>query len=331
VLAPALDAIRPSWQTIPSALRDALTARVGVVVQAVSPPGGFTPGLAARLLLSGGGRVFIKGLPAGHAFAASYRHEAGAAALIPAGVPAPVLRWHDEIAGWIVLAFDDAGGRHADLGPTGRDLPAVLDAITAVHVPAGGLPQSAARIAPWHHGWAVMAAAPPADLHPWAAAHLEALAGIERDWVPDSRGATLVHGDLRADNVLMTDGGAVLVDWAFAGCGAPWLDLAALVPQLILAGHTPCDAERCLARLPAWRSAPPLAVTSYAVACAGYWTRSSQLPAPADAPHLRGYQARAGRAAVEWAAWRWGACGDGHSRRAAGSRPSTGTGVNASP
>ena len=176
-----------------------------------------------------------------------------------------------------------------------------------------------------------MAAAPPADLHPWAAAHLEALAGIERDWVPDSRGATLVHGDLRADNVLMTDGGAVLVDWAFAGCGAPWLDLAALVPQLILAGHTPSDAEQWLARLPDWQDAPPLAVTSYAVACAGYWTRSSQLPAPADAPHLRGYQARAGRAAVEWAAWRWGACGDGHSRRAAGSRPSTGTGVNVSP
>jgi len=142
--------------------------------------------------------------------------------------------------------------------------------------------------------------------------------------VPDAGGATLVHGDLRADNVLITDDGAVLVDWAFAGCGAPWLDLAALVPQLILAGHTPCDAEQCLARLPAWQNAPPPAVTSYAVACAGYWTRSSQLPAPADAPHLRGYQARAGRAAVEWAAWRWGACRDGYSRRAAGSRPSTG-------
>lgn len=299
---------RPSWHTIPELLRDAIAARIGTVEQAVSPTGGFTPGLAARLLLSGGGRVFVKGLPAEHALAASYRHEAAAVAMIPDAVPAPALRWHDEVAGWIVLAFDDIAGRHPRCGPPGRDLPGVLDAVTAAQVPAGGLPQSAERIGPWVHGWAELAAAPSADLHPWAAVRLGELAGVERAWLPYAYGATLVHGDLRADNMLVSDSGVVLVDWAFAAVGAAWLDLADLVPQMILAGHTPATAEQCVARLPAWRNAPPGAITSYAAACAGYWIRSARLPAPVGVPHLREYQARAGRAAVEWVAWRWGAC-----------------------
>ena len=298
--------VRPSWYAVPDVLRDAITARAGVVEDAVSQAGGFTPGLASRLVLRGGGRIFVKGLPSDHALAASYRYEAACAALLPAAVPAPRLRWHEEVAGWIVLGFDDVEGHHPLLGPPGRDLARVLDAVTSLQVPVSGLPQRADRIGPWLHGWAELAAAPPGVLHPWAAAHLPALAAAERGWLPAAGGGTLVHGDLRADNMLAADSGVVLVDWAFASAGATWLDLADLVPQMILAGHTPASAEEHLGNLAAWRAAPDEAVTSYAAACAGYWTRSAMLPVPADAPHLRRYQARAGRAAVEWVAWRWG-------------------------
>jgi thiamine kinase-like enzyme len=114
-----------------------------------------------------------------------------------------------------------------------------------------------------------------------------------------------VHGDIRPDNMLVSDGGLVLVDWAFAAAGAPWLDLADLIPQMILAGHAPAAAEEHLERQAAWRNAPAEAITCYAAACADYWIRSSRLPAPADTPHLRAYQACAGRAAADWAEWRW--------------------------
>ena len=296
---------RPSWQSIPDGLRDGITARTGPVAEASSPSGGYTPGLAACLTLHNGGRVFVKALPAGHPFATSYRHEAAAADPVAAVADVPALRWHDEIAGWIVLAFDAVSGRHANLEPSGQDLPVVLDAITALDVAATGLPQRAERIGPWLHGWAELASSPCPGLDSWAATHLTELSSAERQWPAHARGTTLVHGDLRADNILITDGGAAFVDWAFAAAGAAWLNLADLVPQMILAGHGPADAEQQLAGLPAWRAAPPDAITSYAAACAGYWTRWAQQPAPADAPNLREYQARAGQAAIRWAAWRW--------------------------
>lgn len=296
--------VRPSWSAIPDSLRDAITARIGAVAHVDSPPGGFTPGLATRLRLSSGGEVFIKALPTDHALAGSYRHEAAIAARLPAAVPSPVLRWHEEMDGWLVLAYDAVDGRHPDIGPSGGDLPAVVDAIAAAQVPAGHLPRYTERIGPWLGGWSEIAADPPEDLHPWAAAHLDELAGSEQDWLEHADGSTLVHGDIRADNILVTGEGAVLVDWALASSGARWLDLTALVPQMILAGHTPASAERHLARLDAWREVPASAVTSYAAAHAGYWTRAARQPSPPGAMHLRQYQNRAGRAAIEWAAWR---------------------------
>jgi hypothetical protein len=96
-LAPA--AARPSWEQIPDALRRAITVRTGEVEHAVTPGGGFTPGLAVRLLLVSGERIFVKALPCDHPLAASYRHEAAAAGRIPAGAPAPALRWHAELTG----------------------------------------------------------------------------------------------------------------------------------------------------------------------------------------------------------------------------------------
>lgn len=304
---PARTAARPSWHTIPAVLRDAIATRTGPVDSVVTPPGGYTPGLAARLTLDDGRRVFVKALPASHPLADFYRHEAAAATRMPAQVPAPALHWHAELAGWLVLAYDDVDGRHPDIGPAGRDLDAILHAITAAQQPVTGLPHAAGRLGPWTHGWAELAIAPPPDLPPWAAGHLAELAVIERDWLPYADdGGTLVHGDARPDNMLVTGRGVVLIDWAYAMAGAPWLDLADLVPQLILAGHTPASAEQQLSRLAGWRDAPARAVTSYAAACGGYWARSARLPSPADAPHVRDYQARAAAAAVEWLAWRWG-------------------------
>ena len=296
---------RPSWRSIPDALREGIATRTGSVVQADSPVGGFTPGLATCLTLCDGGRVFIKALPADHPVAASYRHEAASAAHVAGVMPVPAMRWHDEIAGWIVLAFDAVDGRHSRLGPSDEDLPAVLDAVTALAVPVSGMPQRTERIGPWLHGWADLDAGSAAGLHPWAVARVQELSATERRWIAYAEGTTLVHGDLRADNILITDRGAVFVDWAFAAAGAAWLNLADLVPQMILAGYTPADAERQLADLPVWRNAPSDAITSYAAANAGYWTRWARQPVPVDAPHVREYQARAGDAAVEWIAWRW--------------------------
>ena len=54
-------------------------------------------------------------------------------------------------------------------------------------------------------------------------------------------GAALVHWDARADNVLIRDGRAVLLDWAWASRGAPWLDTLLLAMDFRIQGGPDAD------------------------------------------------------------------------------------------
>ncbi|MFJ7243623.1 phosphotransferase [Kitasatospora sp. NPDC098652] len=69
-----------------------------------------------------------------------------------------------------------------------------------------------------------------------------------------TEGDTLLHCDLRADNMLLARGRVMVIDWSWFARGATWVDAAFLLPQLVLAGHTAAGAERLLAEtVPAWR------------------------------------------------------------------------------
>src|ERR1700677_2651539 len=107
--APGRTAVRPEWTSVPVAVRDGIDGRLGGSVEdAESQSGGFTPGLAVRLRISGRkDRVFVKAAPADHPVADSYRAEGAISARLPAGIPRPRLRWHGEVAGWVVLCYDD--------------------------------------------------------------------------------------------------------------------------------------------------------------------------------------------------------------------------------
>ncbi|MGH3751693.1 MAG: phosphotransferase family protein [Pseudonocardiaceae bacterium] len=157
------------------------------------------------------------------------------------------------------------------------------------------------------HGWELIAQDPPYDLGAWERRQLAELAKAETVWRSHADGPTLVHGDIRPDNLLITPHGKVaVVDWAHASCGAAWQDVADLVPHLVMAGHTPASAETQLAGTGVWEAAGEEVLTSYAAACAGYWTRMSREPAPAGVPHLRAYQRRAAGAALAWVRHRSG-------------------------
>lgn len=294
-------AARPGWLSVPGDLREAITARTGPVLDTHSPSGGFTPGLAVRLRL-GSGCTFVKALPADHPLAGSYRHEAEVAGALPRGVPAPRLLWSAELCGWLVLAYDNAEGEHADLSRSGGDMPVVLEALRAARVTAPhGLPGIVEQREGWLHGWAELRKTgfPESGVSLWAADRIDDLAGAERHWLDFAAGSTLVHGDLRGDNILVGPRGAVFVDWSHASSGQHWPDLVDLVLQMILAGHSPESAMRAVPEF-SYLALPEPAVTSYVAACAGYWTRSSLLPVPDDAPFVRAYQARAASAAIGW-------------------------------
>ncbi len=303
-------AIRPSWDELPQPLRDGLADRLGPISSAETQTGGFTPGLAVRLRLAGGRRVFTKGIPADHVLAGKYRAEATTARQLPETTPAPRLRWDADIAGWVVLAFDDIDGRHAQLSPGSPDIGPVVATIARLAevltpCPVSDVPPATVELAEIVHGWAELATAPPADLDDWTRSHLGDLAGLETQWLSAAEGKTLLHGDINQSNLLFDSAGeVVLIDWAQPVRGAAWIDVADLVPHLVLAGHTPAAAEAAIAEVPTWRDTDPAMITSYAAAFAGYWARNSRRPAPPGVPHLRAHQARAANAATTWAAHR---------------------------
>ena len=149
-------------------------------------------------------------------------------------------------------------------------------------------------------GWAALAAdAAPAGLDPWTRAHLRRLADLESGWPDACAGSTLVHGDVRGDNVLLTAvGDVVFVDWPHAAVGNPAFDLVAWAPSVVLEGGP--EPEDLLAR---YRSERPLddnAVTVLLAAIAGFLVSHSLRPAPPGLPTLRPFQADQGAVAVEW-------------------------------
>jgi hypothetical protein len=101
-------------------------------------------------------------------------------------------------------------------------------------------------------------------------------------------GDSLLHLDVRSDNLCLSDRGAVLVDWNLVHVGNPDLDLAAWAPSLLLeGGPSPEDL------LP---NAPGLAA-----ALAGFFASRAGLPPPPTAPKVRQIQRAQLEVALPWA------------------------------
>ncbi|GAA3349419.1 hypothetical protein GCM10020358_71490 [Amorphoplanes nipponensis] len=299
---------RPAWAQLPVEVRELVDTCLGAPVRtATAQAGGFTPGIAARVVLADGSRAFLKGIQADDESVTAYRDEARYAALLDAEVPTPRLRFTAQARGWVVLAFDDVDGRHPDLRvPAERDavLATVHRLATALTPAAGaGLPAVEDTLAPLATGWRQYASdGPPADLDPWSSRHLERLAGLEAGWAAGITGDTLLHADLRPDNILLTPAGeVVVVDWARACVGAPWVDLV-----LLLASADGVDADRVVRTHPLGRDVPDPAVDAFLCALAGCFARECRGPDLHRSPRLRGFQAATARRTLAWLARRTG-------------------------
>jgi aminoglycoside phosphotransferase (APT) family kinase protein len=301
---------RLGWEDAPRWLRGEIAERLGGrVAEAVTQPGGFSPGVAARLRLSDGRRAFVKAVgPEPNSDSADiHRGEARMMALLPRSAPAPRMLWSLDRRGWVALAFEDVDGVQPALpwrpGELRRvlEMVAVLAALTPV--PAG-IPPIAERLRDTFMGWRRLAAAHAAGgddlrgLDPWAARHLDRLADLEAGWTAATEGPTLVHCDLRADNLLLTPTRVVAVDWPWACAGAAWVDLLLLLPSVAMQGGP--DPEPTFAAHPAAAGADPGAVTTTLAALAGFLVGDSRLPPPPGLPTLRAFQLGQGLAALDW-------------------------------
>ncbi len=298
--------VRIGWLDLPAHVRAALEAVIGgPVVSAQSQPGGFSPGSADRVVTAEGRRAFVKAVsPAQNPHAPElHRREAAISAVLPADAPVPRLLGSYDDGRWVALVFEDVDGRHPRTPWVSAELTAVLRALTELAAaltpsPLPGLPTAAQRLGHDFAGWRRIAAGPPAGLDPWAAAHLGELCAAGDRGIAAMTGDTLVHGDLRADNLLLRpDGSVAIVDWPWACTGPVWLDTVLLSINVRLFGG---DAERVLTDLAGRTGADPRRFTDVLAGAAGYFLDAARRPAPAGLPTLRGFQRAQGDALLPW-------------------------------
>jgi aminoglycoside phosphotransferase len=293
---------------VPASLRAEVERLLGGRVRrAVTQPGGFSPGVAARLVLSDGRRAFVKAVGDINPDSPDiHRAEARIAAALPASAPAARLLSSLDADGWVILIFEDIDGRLPVQPWQAAELSRVLDAmadlaLTLTPAPIEA-PPAAARFRHLGCGWQQLAAAASdgdlTGLDPWARAALHDLAALETGWAAAAKGTTLAHGDVRADNILLAPDRVFFVDWPWACVAQPWFDLAAMLPSVALNGGPP--PESVLPAHPVARDADPGGITAVVAALAGMWIYLGRQPDPPGLPTVRAFQRAQGEVALAW-------------------------------
>lgn len=310
--------VRIGWSNLPARVRSAVESILGAaVVSAVSQPGGFSPGSADRIRLADGRRAFVKAVSSAqnpHS-PGIHRREARVAAALPASVPAPRLLGCYDDGEWVALVLADVEGRHPRTPWLTSELDLVLAMLArlgAVPVPAAlaDLPTVAEQLAFDFAGWERIAADPPPRLDPWVARHLDGLRELADRALTALSGQSLVHVDIRADNLLLgADGTVTLVDWPWASRGPAWLDtLTLLINVRLYGGH---DTEALLARCPVARGVAPVDVTAVLAGWAAFFTDITRQPPPPGLPTVRAFQRAQAEAVISWLRERLDESGDG--------------------
>ncbi len=169
------------------------------------------------------------------------------------------------------------------------DVEAVLAALHEVAAAplSGGLPRLAEDAMA---GWTEIAEDPAPFLGlgivraAWLERSLPAL--IEASDARSLDGESLVHCDVRSDNLCLRAGRAVLLDWNHARVGNPAFDVAFWLPSLKLEGGPDPGT---------------FGVDELAVFVAGFFAAQAGLPAPEGAPRVRSFQRAQLEVALPWA------------------------------
>ncbi|KQT01418.1 aminoglycoside phosphotransferase [Cellulomonas sp. Leaf395] len=309
---------RLDWRDLPRHVRTRIAELAGAQVTAeISATSGFSPGFAAVLELADGRGVFVKAVsgeqnPVSPDLA---RAEIRVSRALPPQVPAPNLLWSSDDGDWVILGFDVVHGRSPELPWKPEDLRAVADAVGALAdaepLPGHTLPRTDDQLAEDFTGWRKLHALDDetkreyadlaGDIGRWALANVEQLVRWEQESLRVCAGDSLVHGDLRADNVMIDPDHqhqVWIIDWPHASVGAPWLDLAFMLPSVALQGGG--DPATNFRNHPVSDGVHDDDLRAGLAGLSGYFAWSSRQPAPLGIPNLRRFQAAQGVATVRW-------------------------------
>ena len=132
----------------------------------------------------------------------------------------------------------------------------------------------------------------------WARAHLDRLAELEASWPAACAGSTLVHGDVRSDNVLLRRRRGLR---RLAPCrgGEPGLRPRRLGPLGRARGRSR-RPRRCSRSTDRPGGSIPTSSRCLLAAVAGFFVAHSLRPPPPGLPTLRPFQAAQGEVALAW-------------------------------
>lgn len=254
-------------------------------------PGGYSTADRFSVELADGRRVFVKSATAPH-LAGWLRREHEVYASLSGGFIPRLEGWDDDGVR-PVLAIEDLSD--ADWAPRWDEsrVAAVLEALAEIaagphppntHPVKEGFPKLFNR-------WEEVARNPEPFLstgirdRAWLDRCLPVI--IEAAATVDASGDSLLHLDVRSDNLCFRDGRAILVDWNWASLGNPRLDLAAWLPSVTCEGGPQ-----------PWEVLPDGG--AYAAFISGVWAAVAGLPPPETAPDVRDLQRRQLEVALAW-------------------------------
>ncbi|WP_433301697.1 aminoglycoside phosphotransferase family protein [Actinoplanes sp. CA-030573] len=294
--------VRIGWRDMPEAVRCRTEEIIGGgrVTTAESQAGGFSAGSADRVVTESGRRAFVKAVsPAINARSAELaRQEMRITAALPAAAPVPRMLGGFDDGDWVVLVLEDVDGAQPRTPWVESEIDAAVTALgelaaTLTPAPISGMPTAAEQMADDFAAWDAIAADPPADLDPWAKGHLSELStAAARSLESVAHGDTLLHCDVRSDNMLVRPGGGiVVVDWPWACTGPAWIDRMWLACDIVVSGGDPARAIDGI---------DPGLVTDFAAGMAGSFERVGRLPDPPGIPTVRAFQRRWAGALRGW-------------------------------
>ncbi|MDQ0680309.1 hypothetical protein QFZ30_003691 [Arthrobacter pascens] len=299
---------RISWNDLPGHVQAGVEEILGAqVVEATGQQGGFSPGTADRVRTATGRRAFVKAVSKqlNEHSPAIHRKEGAISAALPDTVPAPSLIGTFDDGDWVALVLSDVDGRHPRLPWHTGEVSLVLDALlkiaqTPVPPELKDLSRLEDGLSDAFQGWSRIRSAPPKDCDPWVLGNLDILEQLAESGLKDLAGESLVHTDIRADNVMITaDNGAVLVDWPWASIGSSWMDALTLLVNVRLFDPS-SDVDARLQSHEAFASSTEDSVNRVLSGLAAYFTDAARQPPPPGLPTVRAFQRQQGEAVIRW-------------------------------